>query len=315
MTGRGWRYRDISPDAFRREQDFPPRIRFLRWLGRQTWLPRGQDALLRATFDPDGGEHFYFEVDFFGRRYRGDLGHYLDWLVFCYGGAPLNELMLLKDLTTFLRRERHGAQVSFYDVGANIGHHSLFMSSLADNVLAFEPFSDLVRLIEEKITLNGIDNIRIVPVALGDADGSFDYFPGLGANPGAGSLLKSFPGVSAESVSVDVRNGDRLFATEDFPPIDILKLDVQGYEPRVLRGLQRRLATDMPIVLSEMTDEARAEFGDEAGFRRFFYDGALFAEVTGRNGRSYRLEPFNYRASQEMLVLPAGFARFLEGRM
>lgn len=308
-----WQYDKWSEEVFRTPEQFPFRIRLLKWLGRLNWLPRGHDALLRATFDPEGGEHFLFETDFYGLRYRGDLGHYLDWLVFCYGGAPVCELHLLRDVVAHLRTRNE--KISFYDVGANIGHHSLFMSPLVDDVFAFEPLEDLVALIRDKINLNGLRNLRVFPVALGEQNGRVRYFPGLGANSGIGSLVEGFPGASRESVPVDIRKGDELFDEEGLPRMDILKLDVQGYESDVLRGLAVRIERDRPVVLAELSDESRARFGDVEAFRRAFYEGALFCEVFARNGRTYQLRPFRYESSEEVLILPPESSGFLSGKL
>ena len=299
--------------AFRTSSEFPARIRLLRWLGKQVWLPRGQDALLRAVYDPDAGEHFRFEVDFFGLRYRGDLAQYIDWQVLCYGGAPLCELHLLRDVVGFLRRGEK-RRLSFYDIGANIGHHALFMSKLADDVYAFEPFRDLIRQIEEKIELNGLTNLRILPFALGEEDTKIAYYPGPDFNSGVGSLLPEFPGVRNESVMVELRRGDSFLAREGLPRIDILKLDVQGYEPNVLRGLAERIRSDRPVVLAELSEQSRNGIGDARDFARMFYPDARFAEVTGRQGHTYGLKAFDYAASEEVLVLPPELSNFLSGR-
>jgi len=299
--------------AFRTPDEFPARIRLLRWLGKHVWLPRGQDALLRAIYDPDAGEHFPFEIDFFGLRYRGDLGQYIDWQVLCYGGAPLCELYLLRDITRSLRADAT-RKISFYDVGANIGHHSLFMSRLADNVYAFEPFRELIRQIENKIELNGLTNLHILPFALGEEDTSIAYYPGPDFNSGVGSLIAGFPGVSSESVTVQLRRGDSFLAREGLPRIDILKLDVQGYEPNVLRGLAERIRSDRPVVLAELSEQSRSGIGNADDFARMFYPDASFAEVTGRQGRTYGLRTFDYATSEEVLVLPSEFSNFLNGR-
>jgi FkbM family methyltransferase len=303
-----------APLAYRTADAFPWRIRLLRRLGRLVWLPRGQDALLRAVYDPDAGMPFAFEIDFFGLRYRGDLGEYLDWQVFCYGGAPLCELHLLRDLVAQLRAGSP-RRISFYDIGANIGHHSLFMSPLVDDVYAFEPLRDLTHQIAQKITLNGLTNVHIVPFALGEDDTSLAYYPGAGSNSGVGSLIAGFPGVCSDSVTVEVRNGGRLLAAEGLPKIDIMKLDVQGFEANVLKGLGARLRSDRPIVLAELSDHSRSGFGSAAEFRALFCEGTTFAEVIGRNGRTYALKPFNYETAEEVLVLPPEFSDFLRGKI
>jgi len=49
-----------------REDRFPARLQLLRWLGRQSWMTKGQDFLLRKIHSPDSGAHFLFDIDFFG---------------------------------------------------------------------------------------------------------------------------------------------------------------------------------------------------------------------------------------------------------
>jgi FkbM family methyltransferase len=189
------------------------------------------------------------------------------------------------------------------------------MSSIADNVYAFEPFEDLIHCIEDKIKVNDLKNIRIFPFALGDENGRVEYFPGLSENPGAGSLIKNFPGVSEIGIPVEIRKGDELVDSDGLPKIDLLKLDVQGFESQVLRGLSQRIGRDRPIILSELSQQTRAFLGSEAEFRRLFYEGALFGDISGRNGRTYRLKPFSYERSEEVLVLPAELGGFLESAL
>jgi FkbM family methyltransferase len=308
-----WRFRDHSGAEFNTEDKFPLQLRILRWLGRQAWIPRGQHFLLRTLYSPDRGKHYYFDVDFFGQRYRGDLGHYIDWLVFCYGSSAYPEIKLLRDLTAYLRK-RSTDPISFYDIGANIGHHSMFMSPLVDQVLAFEPSADLVASIQDKIATNKLGNVRVFPYALGSADGDAEYFPGVGANPAAGSLHQSFPDVREDSYTVAVRRGDSFFDGKNLPKIDLLKLDVQGFEPQVVRGLQERIRRDRPAILSEMTDHSRAGYGSEAAFREMFYQDARYFEIKGGFRPWYKLEPFVYQISDEVLILPPEMSDFLAVR-
>ena len=104
---------------------FPIRLEALRWFGRQTWIPRGRDRILRMALSPETCQPYSFEVDFFGLRYRGDLSQYIDWLVFMYGSYAYWELNLLEAISEELRKAQ--STVNFFDVGANVGHHTLFM--------------------------------------------------------------------------------------------------------------------------------------------------------------------------------------------
>jgi FkbM family methyltransferase len=304
-TRRSWNAGQVDATIYRRASEFPPRLKLLRWLGRQTWIPKGQDRLLRAILDPDTCPHFLFEVDFFGQKYRGDLAQFIDWTVFCYGAAPYSEISLLQDVAAKLRLKRPGP-VNFVDVGANVGHHTLFMARIADQVWAFEPFPALYPLIEAKIALNGLRNVHLMRVALGEKDDVLDYYPGQGANSGIGTFLPDGEKREAQPVKLPIKHGDSFFAEQGVDRIDIMKVDVEGFEPYVFRGLQNRIRHDQPVILTEISATSRDGFGSEAGFRNCFYDGARFAAVSGRAGCKFTLSPFVYETSEEVLILPPG---------
>ena len=105
--------------------------------------------ILRAFSHPNGQKPQPFEVDFFGLSYSGSLANFIDWTVYYYGAFSANELRLLAALAAALRAQ--GKPVNFYDVGANIGHHTLFMSADADHVFSFEPFAVVRNEMERKL--------------------------------------------------------------------------------------------------------------------------------------------------------------------
>lgn len=113
----------------------------LRLLGHQRWL-RGRDRVLRFFADPDNQQPIPFETKFYGLPYTGKMDNFIDWCVRYYGAFSPHELQLLGDICGALRAR--GEAVNFFDVGANIGHHSLFVSKHADQLFCFEPF-DRVR--------------------------------------------------------------------------------------------------------------------------------------------------------------------------
>jgi FkbM family methyltransferase len=289
----------------------PLRLKVMRLVGKQTWIPRGQDWLLRQIWDP--GRNFPFVVDFFGMQYPGNLNQLVDWRVFAYGCHASSELTVLDALCKEIRKKKK--QVTCYDVGANLGHHTLFMAGIADEVVAFEPFPALQEKIRQKMALNGFAHVKVVPFGLGDTDQVLKYYPGGGGNSGSGTFIPEENGTYTDPIDLCVRNGDRLFAELDLPPIDLMKVDVEGFEPYVFRGLADRIQRDRPPILTEMSDRSRDFFGSEAGFRKAFWDGAVFAEVTGRSGCPYQLHPFRYETSGEILILPPEMAYFVEGKL
>jgi FkbM family methyltransferase len=305
----------LNQAPYKREGEFPARLRLMRLLGRKSWITHGTDSILRKLHDPDSSNHFRFEVDFFGFRYRGDLANYIDWVVFCYGGSPLMELTLLRDLASEIRKRRSGPIICC-DVGANVGHHTLFMAGIAEQVLSFEPFAGVRRQIEDKLALNDITNVRLFPFALGLEDEELTYYPGIGANSGIGTFLANNASQDHVSHVLPVRQGDKLFEEEKLPALDILKVDVEGFEANVFRGLKGRIHKDRPAILTEVLDASRSLIGGEAAFRSCFYEGAIFAGVEGRlNSAEFQLKPFDYEKTDEVVIVPPEMGDFIRRRI
>lgn len=111
-------------------------------------------------------DSFDFEVDFFGARYNGNLNCFIDWTVYFYGAYEHEILCLFRDIVSAV----------FFDVGANIGHHSLFMAKHCAHVHAFEPYAAVAEKLEQKIAKNNISNIVVHQVGLGLKNEKLPYF-------------------------------------------------------------------------------------------------------------------------------------------
>ena len=284
----------------------------LRFIGHQQWL-RGRDRILRAFSHPDHQESYPFETDFFGRTYSGNMTNFIDWTVFYYGAFNLQELRLLAELADALRAQ--GKPVNFFDVGANIGHHTLFMSSHADRVFSFEPFSIVRNEMERKLAYAGVSNVTIFPVALGDKNENASFSPPTGANQGTGTLGSALPdNASADTISVQVVRGDDFFAANRLPPISLLKLDVEGYEVQALEGLRQVIWRDRPPIFVELQHDRRTGSESEKGasVRDLLYPDHLVFEVGHLRGQ-FTLKAFQSGNTEEALLLPAELAGIIRG--
>ncbi len=277
---------------------------------------KGARSPFEIAQNPDTCPHYLFEVDFFGLKYPGDLAHFIDWEVFCYGSMATPEITLLKEIASQIRTRR-GGTINFVDIGANAGHHTLFMAGVADQVVSFEPFPALQALIKEKIALNNLKNVRLMPFALGAKDEVLDYYPGQGNNSGIGTFLPDEDERKAPPVKLTIKKGDPLFEAEGLGRIDIMKVDVEGFEPFVFSGLQNRIKTDRPVILTEISVTGRQGFGSEEAFRNAFYEGAQFASLAGRNGHPFKLRPFVYGTTEEVeaVIVPPELRDFIELRL
>jgi FkbM family methyltransferase len=135
------------------------------------------------------------------------------------------------------------------DVGANVGLHTIGMSRLVGpdgRVFAFEPDPHNFRLLETNLRLNDARNVTARRCAIGDADGVCR----LARNPRNYAdcrVTAELPGwVSRE---VDMTTLDAALPELPAGSVRFVKLDVQGSECRVLRGMRRTLARHPDVVM------------------------------------------------------------------
>lgn len=283
----------------------------LRLLARQHWL-KGRDRIIRAFCHPDRQHSRPFETDFFGLRYSGDISNFVDWSVFYYGAFAGHELQLLGQLADALRAK--GKLVNFFDIGANIGHHTLFMSRHADRVFSFEPFSEVRSEMSRKLSFAGVTNVTIFPIALGDQNETGSFCPPTGANQGTGTLGQNLPdNASSGTISVQVARGDDLFAANHLPPVSLIKMDVEGYETKALAGLRETLWRDRPPIFLEIQPEPGSEkISGQVKVQDLLYPNHLIFDVSHSMGR-FVLKPFSNNGPEEKLVIPAELAGILPG--
>jgi FkbM family methyltransferase len=256
----------------------------LRLVGRADWLPLGARNRLVSLFcDSEYSGSVPFEVDFFGFRYRGDLNCYLDWQVYFFGAYGKAALLFLRDLL----HERRGEV--FVDIGANVGQHTLFMSRWARVVHAFEPWDVVRRLIEEKVARNRLSNVTVHPVALGEKHEWLPYYAPRGSNTGTGSFDKDHATDRNRLLGkLEIVNGDDYFEANGIFRIDLVKVDVEGWERFVLLGLRKTLARSKPTVYVEISASTLKTLDGPDDLLRCVPDGyeAVYVDLT-RKGAKY----------------------------
>lgn len=281
-------------------------LRVLRCFGHQHWIPRGRDRVIRLLANPDKMKPIPFTLPFFGQVYDGTLSNFIDWSVYFYGAYSRYELDLLADLCALSPPDR---RPRLLDVGANGGHHTLFMASRCERVDAFEPFPPAVALLKSRLLANGIGNCHVHAVGLADRNGRAVFVPPAGANPGVGHFdldLVVDDGDETGPDALRLVQGDAYLEACGVPPVDILKIDVEGAEASVLSGLFQRLRNDRPAILMELSDRSRTAFQNEDGLRAGLYPDAVILSVLPVSiSGTYRLSKFDFQRSLEILIVPA----------
>jgi len=150
----------------------------------------------------------------------------------------------------------------FLDVGANLGLYSLLARAYNPDVhiMAFEPLPDAHAFLLQNLALNNVSGCTALPLALSNETGTatfhapfnakFDYLKAhLG---GTGSLDAAASNVNKRAVSVTTQRLDTLMASHQSQPIDLIKLDTEGTEDRVLRGAEDTIQKHRPFLLCEV---------------------------------------------------------------
>jgi FkbM family methyltransferase len=221
-----------------------------RFIGHQKNIRFGvRDRIIRSFHNPDTAKSEEFSVPFFGTVYNGNFDVYLDYNVFYYGAYASEELRLIKELLEPI------SDSTSFDVGANIGHHTLFMSQKSRSVYAFEPFEKVSSKILKKIADNGLKNVEVCTFGLGDMNAVQDYFPPDGVNSGTGSFLSNDAGTKA--IQLEIKRGDDFVREKGLQRLDFIKMDVEGFEPAALDGLKETLEKFRPIVFMEWSQNDR----------------------------------------------------------
>jgi FkbM family methyltransferase len=147
------------------------------------------------------------------------------------------------------------------DVGANIGYFSLVAARAVGEkgrVVAFEPVAEVRQALTENVRINGA-TVEIHDEALAETTGEVRFFRGPAQDSGLGSLR---PLAAGREVTVRQVPFDDIWDRRS--RVALVKIDVEGGELGVLRGMAETLARDRPHLVLEVTDDFLKALGASA---------------------------------------------------
>lgn len=201
--------------------------------------------------------------------------------------------------------------MTFLDVGANVGLFSLFAArrvTARGRVVAFEPSSRERAVLQRNIARNRLGNVSVVPMALGAEAGTalLQVAPGLHAGHNTLGGF-AYEGVVAERTEeVQIETLDALADRLALDRIDVVKIDVEGAEVKMLQGARTTLMISRPTMLIEANEQALCKQGTSTGelvdlLLSMDYAIEIFDEATGLTRRRREGEPL----SANILAVPA----------
>jgi len=155
------------------------------------------------------------------------------------------------------------------DIGANMGLYTVLLGKAvgaSGHVWSFEPFQPIVNYLKENIQLNGLTNISVVEQAASDQNGRMafhvfadgcDVYNSLGAMERPAEDLRSVKKISVSVTTLDAY-ADRI----GIESIDVLKVDVEGAEEKVVRGAERLIKRSSNAhIMLEMYEPSATQCG------------------------------------------------------
>lgn len=157
------------------------------------------------------------------------------------------EITMLKKIQSLCTKNS-----TIVDVGANIGNHSVYFGKIIGcDVISIEPNIDSYKILEENVKLNEIEgNVEIHKYAAGAEDGTGTIKNDSNNNLGMAKVIKNQFAEMHESVKIkplDDIIGDRR--------VNLIKIDVEGFETDVLLGAQNIIKRDRPEIFAEAATE------------------------------------------------------------
>jgi FkbM family methyltransferase len=209
-----WRHRMLV--RYYRRPEHAGRLRLLRWLKGVLGVSKVLDEVTPGVvMELDDADFVQREILF-------------------RGGYELATLQLFDRLLAGAR--------GFLDIGGHHGQYTLraarALAARNGRVFTFEPTPANAAALLRNATLSGLDNIDLCTVALSDSPGILRMVQPVATNTGGSRLATTAaPALDGGTILVAVRPFEDVAALVPPEAFDLVKIDVEGYEARVLASL------------------------------------------------------------------------------
>lgn len=138
----------------------------------------------------------------------------------------------------------------FVDVGAHIGKYTVLIAKVVGDeglVIAVEPHPENYKTLMENVKLNNLKNVIALRMAAWSKEGKLKLF--IGDSHSHHSIIRDY---GFGSIYVQARTLDKVFEELKVEKIDYIKIDVEGAELEVLKGLVKTFKKHSPTVIVEV---------------------------------------------------------------
>ena len=183
-----------------------------------------------------------------------DISDYMQW--YLYANIKDNSWLQVYN------NSQKKSELIIIDIGANIGAFSMKLAKKCSDkkqkfiVYAFEPNKFIFNLLKNNLSLNKVisENIFTFPIPIGDKNTKVDFI-NKQKNSGGSKVYKNEKDLelNAQTVQLQQISLDYFVEKNKLDNVDIIKIDVEGYEPIVLDGCINTIKKFKPLLYIEIT--------------------------------------------------------------
>lgn len=235
----------------------------LRYLSRRAFRRHWSGPRDLRRYESETGPHLYKSP--FGVTFELEPDQTIDRAIVFHG---LYEDRILEFIGSLLDPES-----VVLDVGANIGNHALFLARRCSAVHCFEPNPRALERLKKNIALNHATNIAVHEFGLGDKNETARFYDNISGNLGASGFAKADG--KSRVLELPLRSADEAISELGLHRVDLIKMDVEGMEERVLSALHQTLHAHHPLLSFEFHGDTKSQLDFErirellSGYRIF----------------------------------------------
>jgi FkbM family methyltransferase len=191
----------------------------------------------------------------------------------------------------------------FFDIGANAGMVTLETRAMLGKdvaIYSFEPQPSLARSLRRSLELNSFGNVTVVECLLGDTEGSGELFLTSHAIHASTIPRESH----YRKITLPVHTIDTLVSAGTCKPPQVVKIDTEGSEMKILHGMERTLRSSTPSLVFE-ADENMKRFGysgdDLVAYLRTLHDYEMYSILPAKT----QLTPWRPGVASDVLAVAA----------
>jgi FkbM family methyltransferase len=195
-----------------------------------------------------------------GINYKLYIQDYQSWLLYfdCDYDSSFEVLKFAKKGDTVI------------DVGGNIGQTAMMFSKTVGKdgkIISFEPYYKTFECFKENLSLNkDLENIKIENLGLGEKKETLGMLEECTTNSGGNRITTSNSDQNIHLIQVEIMSLDEYYEEHKLfiSKIDLIKIDVEGFEMKVLNGAKKILNAFHPKLFIEIDDTNLKKQGDTA---------------------------------------------------